>query len=117
MIRKGILTWGVPAAIKSDNGSDFVSYRFQQALLSLGIEHRVCTPFTPEAKPHVERVIGTMQRDLMPMLPGFVGHSVADRKKIEARKTFAARLGEDRKKLFNVTLIRLKCSNILVFHI
>src|SRR6185312_14284615 len=49
-------------------------------------------------------VIGTMQRGLMRTLPGFVGHSVADRKVIEGRKSFAARLGEQAEDMFAVEL-------------
>ena len=36
-------------------------------------------------------------------MPGFIGHNVADRK-IEARKSFAARLGESDEKAFGVEL-------------
>jgi len=38
------------------------------------------------------------------LLPGFVGHNVADRKQIEARKSFAQRLGESDKDAFCVEL-------------
>ena len=37
----------------------------------------------------------TFQHDCAAILPGFVGHNVADRKMIEERKAFAARLKED----------------------
>lgn len=104
LVRKGILDWGVPETIKTDNGSDFKSHRFVNALASLEIDQDICTPFSPEQKPHVERVIGTLQRDLMPMLPGFIGHNVSDRKLIEARKTFAQRLGTDDAKAFAVQM-------------
>jgi hypothetical protein len=40
----------------------------------------------------------------MPLLPGFIGHSVADRKMIEGRKAFAARLGESDEKACCVDL-------------
>lgn len=104
LIRRAIMEWGVPETIKTDNGSDFISHRFMTALMSLGINQDVCPPFSPEKKPFVERVIGTLQRDLMPILPGFVGHSVADRKKIEAVKAFSARLGEADDKAFAVQM-------------
>lgn len=104
LVRKAILEWGIPQTLKTDNGSDFVSYRFQNALISLGIAQELCAPFTPEGKPHVERVFKTLQHDLMPMLPGYIGHSVADRKKIEGTKAFSARLGEDKKEIFGTEL-------------
>lgn len=104
LIRKAIRAWGVPETIKTDNGSDFVSHRFTQALLHLDITQRTCKPFTPESKPFVERVIKTLQHGLMPLLPGYIGHSVKDRKQIEARKSFAARLGEPTDKAFAISL-------------
>ena len=104
LVRRACAEWGVPEILKTDNGSDFVSHRFVRALESVGIRQEVCPPFSPEKKPFVERAIGTMQRDLMTRLPGFVGHSVADRKKIEARKAFSARLGGDEKELLSVSL-------------
>ncbi|MAI62441.1 MAG: hypothetical protein CBB87_08195 [Micavibrio sp. TMED27] len=104
IIRKAIMEWGVPEVIKTDNGADFISKRFQTALIALGIEQETCSPFSPEQKPFVERVIGTLQRDVMPVLPGFVGHSVADRKKIEASKAFSIRLGEKDKDAFAIQM-------------
>lgn len=104
IIRKAIKAWGVPECIKTDNGADFISKRFQTALISMQIRQEMCTPFSPEQKPFVERVIGTLQRDLMPTLPGFVGHNVADRKKIEAVKAFSQRLGEKDKEAFAIQM-------------
>ena len=104
LVRKAILDWGVPEEIRTDNGSDFISQRFVGALSSLDIHQHTCAPFSPEKKPYVERVIGTLQRDLMPLLPGFIGHNVKDRSQIEARKTFAQRLGVDDSDAFAVGL-------------
>ncbi|WP_298815427.1 transposase [uncultured Roseibium sp.] len=102
LIRDGILKWGVPQAIKSDNGSDFIAKQTRMLLKSLHIEHLVCLPFSPEQKPHVERVIGTYQHSFVELLPGFVGHSVADRSVIEGRRAFARRLGISDYNAFNV---------------
>jgi len=104
LLRKAILAWGVPDTIKTDNGSDFVAKATQQLLASLGIEVELSDAYSPEQKGHVERAIRTFQHDLGPQLPGFVGHSVADRKAIEGRKSFAARLGESDAETFGVTL-------------
>jgi putative transposase len=93
LLRKAILKWGVPQELRTDNGSDFVSRIFVRALNSLGILHDRTHAFSPQEKGIVERAIGTMQRGLMTTLDGFIGHSVADRKVIEARKSFAQRLG------------------------
>lgn len=105
MVRRAIMAWGVPKIIKTDNGSDFVSHRFSLVLKkSLEIEHKTCKPYTPEGKPHVERVIKTVQHQLMPLLPGYIGHNVAERSQIESRKTFAKRLGEKTEKIFSVSM-------------
>lgn len=104
LIRKAIMAWGVPERIKTDNGSDFIAHTTRRLFAALGIDHETSAPFSPEQKGHVERAIGTMQRGLMRTLEGFVGHSVADRKVIENRKAFAARLGEAPEDMFQVAL-------------
>ncbi|MFM9902159.1 MAG: DDE-type integrase/transposase/recombinase [Polaromonas sp.] len=88
-----IQAWGKPEQIKTDNGKDYTAQDFDFALKSLGIEHPLCTPFSPEQKPYVERFIGTLMHDLFPMLEGFVGKSIAERKAIESAKSFAQRFG------------------------
>lgn len=102
LIREAILKWGVPQAIKSDNGSDFIAKQTKRLLKSLHIEHVLCPPFSPEKKPHVERVIGTYQHGFVELLPGFVGHNVAERSIIEGRKAFSRRLGITDYNVFNV---------------
>ncbi|RWO83972.1 MAG: integrase [Mesorhizobium sp.] len=104
LIRKAILAWGVPDVVKTDNGSDFVAQDTQRLFASLGIEAETSDAYSPEQKGHVERVIKTFQHDVGPLLPGFVGHSVTDRKAIESRKSFAQRLGESDAEVFGVTL-------------
>ncbi|MCB1520662.1 MAG: transposase [Hyphomicrobiaceae bacterium] len=104
LVRKAILAWGVPETVKTDNGADFKAHAVRRAFAALGVTHEMCDPFSPEQKGIVERAIGTLQRDLMPLLPGFVGHSVADRKAIEQRKAFAQRLGEKADQAFAVEL-------------
>jgi transposase InsO family protein len=104
LMRRAILAWGVPERVKTDNGSDFKAKATQRLFASLQIETEASTPFSPEQKGHIERAIGTLQRDLMPLLPGFIGHSVKDRKVIEERKAFSARLGESDAEAFCVEL-------------
>lgn len=104
LIRKAILAWGAPAAIKTDNGSDFKARDTQRLFASLDIEAQVSHAYSPQEKGHIERGIGTFQHDVGPLLPGFVGHSVADRKAIESRKSFAQRLGESDADTFGVKL-------------
>ncbi|MEO1986633.1 MAG: transposase [Martelella sp.] len=104
LIRKAISKWGIPQAIKTDNGSDFVATSTKRLFSSLGIEMDVSEAYSPAQKGHVERVIKTFQHDVCPQLPGYVGHNVAERKAIEERKSFSARLGADEQELFEVEL-------------
>lgn len=92
LIRRAITAWGVPAAIKTDNGRDYTAHQLDAALLGLGIEHPLCPPFTPQAKPHIERAIGALMKAHFELLEGFIGHNVAQRKAIESRRSFADRL-------------------------
>ena len=104
LMRRCLIDWGVPERAKTDGGADYVSRHFTRVLADLGITHDICPPYTPEAKPHIERFFGTMTRDLFAYLPGFVGHDVADRKRIEARRSMAARRGQGERETFNVSL-------------
>ncbi|MER8946135.1 DDE-type integrase/transposase/recombinase [Mesorhizobium sp. M0809] len=104
LMRKAILEWGVPQVVTTDNGSDFVAKDTQRLFLSLDTNPDASDAYSPEQKGHVERVIKTFQHDVGPLLPGFVGHSVEDRKAIESRKSFAQRLGETEAVTFSVSL-------------
>lgn len=104
LIRKAILSWGVADKIKTDNGSDFTARDTQRLFAHLGIEIELSDAYAPTQKAHVERAIGDFQKDFATMLPGFVGHNVADRKAIEERRSFAARLGTSDEDAFGVTL-------------
>lgn len=108
LIRKAVMAWGVPERVKTDNGSDFVARDTARLLAALNIETELSDPYQPQQKGHIERGIGTFQRDIGPLLPGFIGHSVADRKAIESRKAFAQRLGESDAETFAVSLTAAK---------
>jgi hypothetical protein len=92
LMRRGLLDFGVPDCILTDNGQDYTSDHFERVLSDLDIDHDLCDPFSGDQKPHIERGLGTFSHDLVELLPGYIGHSVADRKDIESRKTFAQRL-------------------------
>ncbi len=104
LIRKAILAWGAPDKIKTDNGSDFVAEATKRLFTSLEIEMELSDAYTPQQKGHVESAVKTFQHDCAALLPGFIGHSVADRKRIEDRKGFADRLGQDTAEAFGVSL-------------
>lgn len=92
LIRQALLEWGVPTMIKTDNGSDYKSKYTGYVVDNLEIKQEFCPPFQPWHKPHIERSFGTFARGLLELLPGFIGHNVAERSAIESRKSFADRL-------------------------
>lgn len=113
LLRKAILAWGVPDLVETDNGSDFKARAVSAFLAAADITHVRCDPYSPDQKGVVERAIGTLQRDFATMLPGFIGHNVADRKQIEARRAFAERLGCDDAKAFAVELTAVEMADYL----
>lgn len=103
-LRHCIEAWGVPETIRTDRGSDYISGHARRTLRNLGIEQDVLPGHSPDLKGIVERAIETVQHDFMVLQPGFVGHNVADRKQIEARRSFAQRQGLSDEKAFCVAL-------------
>lgn len=104
LICRAMLAWGVPERIHGDNGSGFISHRTQAFLDELKIQYIASPPFRPETKSFVESVIGVMSHQLIAMLPGFIGHNVAQRQELRARTSFAARFGAPAQKIFQVKL-------------
>ena len=92
LIRQCLIDWGVPEAIKTDNGKDYVSDHVVRVMHGLRIEQRLCTPFQGWEKPHIERTFRTFLHGLVELMPNFIGHNVAERKSIEARRSFADRV-------------------------
>lgn len=92
VLRRCLLDWGVPEVIKTDNGADYTSFHIQRVIRDLGATQDLCEPFSPWEKPAVERGFRTFAHDLVPLLPGFCGHNVAEREAIRARNSFANRL-------------------------
>ena len=93
LIRACILDWGLPEAIKADNGKDYTAAYIGRIATDLDIRLDYCTPFNPQEKPHVERFYKTLNHGLAEILPGYVGHNVAERKGIESRRAMASRHG------------------------
>lgn len=93
LTRRAMVEWGKPRTLKTDNGSDYVAEQYELGLTQIDpAMHVLCDPYQPQEKPHIERAIGTLLHDLFELLPGFVGHNVAERKDIEARRSFAERM-------------------------
>ena len=53
--------------------------------------------FSGWEKPFIERFFRTLSHGMIELLPTYIGHNVADRSVIEARRSFAQRLAEKRK--------------------
>lgn len=66
--KKAVLRCGLPTAVFVDNGSQFVSEQFTAACEALGVKHLTAKPYSPESKGKVERLLGTLQRALVPEL-------------------------------------------------
>lgn len=78
--------WGVmPTTVKTDQGCGYVNEGVKSALATLGIEHHPCPPASPEKKPFIERMFGTFTRERAVLLPGFVGHNVAQAQALRAK--------------------------------
>lgn len=92
VFRRCVIGWGLPEGVRTDNGKDYVANQFEGVLNDLEIEHEVCVPFASEEKGTIERAMRTMSHGILDLLPGFIGHNVAERKVIEARKSFASRI-------------------------
>lgn len=92
LIRRCLIEWGVAEWVRTDNGKDYVSKYIQFVLEHLQIKQELCEPFTPEQKPFIERALGTFSHDIVELMPGYIGHSVAERKAIESRKSFAEKM-------------------------
>ena len=92
LLRDGMLAFGVPERVHTDNGSDFVSEHVTRVLGRLEIVHWRAQVGAPQQKPFIERFFGTFSHGLLKLLTGYVGHDVAARQKIESRRSFMDRL-------------------------
>jgi putative transposase len=96
LVRRMLLDMGVPRQVKTDNGADYASLHIRRVFAALSEPgedmQQFCPPFQPWHKPHIERGLGTFSHDLVELCGGYIGHNVADRSAIEARKSFADRL-------------------------
>ena len=92
LTKKALIAWGVPGIAKTDNGQDYVSKHINRLFYALNIEHQVSAPFSPWQKPFIERFFRTFSHDLIELLPGYIGHNVADREALRARQQFSDRL-------------------------
>lgn len=79
LLAKAIERFGIPEAVRIDNGSEYANNFFDTVCDQLGIEIERCNPGCPEEKPHIERFFGTMTRDFETAQAGFVGANTTQR--------------------------------------
>ncbi|RUO44945.1 DDE-type integrase/transposase/recombinase [Idiomarina aquatica] len=92
LLRRMIMDFGLPSddsVMVTDNGRDYISHKFQEVLERLGVKRVQTRPYSGKEKPFIERFFGSMARGFIATMPGFIGHNVADRKRIEEKRTFA----------------------------
>jgi len=70
---------GEPAAavgllhVKNDNGSGLRNSTTVSALMGIGSHNTVTRTYSPVERPHVERFFGTLEIDVLNLLPGYTG--------------------------------------------
>lgn len=91
-LRRGLVAWGKPESVGTDNGADYVAAHISRIMVDLTISQELCPPFQPWKKPFVEQFFHTFLHDLLELMPGYVGHNVAERQALRERESFAKRL-------------------------
>lgn len=65
--RKIFSTFGIPKVLVSDNGSNFVSYKFRTFLKENGILHKLTAPYHPATNGQAERYVQILKKSLRAM--------------------------------------------------
>lgn len=77
--RKAVHRLGLPEAVLTDNGSENMG-AFAELLANQTTEHYWARPHTPKDKPHVERLIGTLEKECLQW--GGLATDIADQQEI-----------------------------------
>jgi hypothetical protein len=80
-IRHRIEVFGKPVVLKVDNGSEFIGEAATAVVHELHGDSARCTPMTPQEKPHVERLNGTIKQFIR-TLPGSTKSATLDEPRI-----------------------------------
>ena len=80
---------GIPILLVVDNGMDLHSLALQQACFEMQIELMFTPAKTPFAKGAIERMIGTLNRELIHSLPGTVFSNIGERGEYDAESKAA----------------------------
>ena len=84
---------GVMNLVKVDGGPEFHSEALEQVCYSLNIEIEYCPRKTPWFKGHVERWIGTANREVAHIAPGTTFSNIFERDEYDPAKHAVVRLG------------------------
>ncbi|WP_299734063.1 Mu transposase C-terminal domain-containing protein [uncultured Endozoicomonas sp.] len=118
-MREAILQWAMDGqgeqVIRVDNGKDYASHYMAMVADVLGIDLKFTDPFSGEQKPFVERFFRTFAHGMVEMLPGFIGHNVAEREAIKAQFSFADRLKRKAGSSKNVIDVTMSSEDLQTF--
>ena len=92
LLRTCLLTWGKPTVLRTDNGAAESGTHITRICEELEIELELTIKFHSWEKSFVERGFETLQHDLIELLPGYVGHNVAQREDLRSQKAYSDRL-------------------------
>ena len=93
-IGRSWIMWGLPVMLVLDNGLENRARFLEEALAELGVVWCYAATRTPEEKPYVERVLGTMARDLSSSMPGWTGASVKEKGDLDPGATACMTLAD-----------------------
>ena len=86
LLFKALSILGKTEIIKGDNGADYVSDHLQSVIADLGIDYIATGKARGDEKGKIERSFRSLQHSPeFEALPGFIGHNVSQRQKIEAQ--------------------------------
>lgn len=80
---------GIPILLVVDNGMDLHSEALKLACFEMGIQLMFTPAKTPFTKGSIERMIGTLNRELIHMLPGTVFSNISERGEYDAEENAA----------------------------
>ncbi|OBZ83513.1 hypothetical protein A0J61_08437 [Choanephora cucurbitarum] len=64
---------GIPRIVQSDNGKEFANQVMERFRKSTGFDHRLITPYYPQANGPAERTVGTAMNTIKKVVEGVTG--------------------------------------------
>jgi putative transposase len=85
---------GIPESIVPDNGRDLVSIAIRSLCAKLALHFAPAKTYAPDDKAHLERFFGTLNEQLIHLLPGTTFSSPTDRGDYDSKKLACCSLGK-----------------------